>query len=172
MTVERFLNWLRSHADRPIEGCSGEDIEQLITAQGVLALPPAYKEFMRGCGRQSSPFREGTILTFPLVAEAKDFMQDNMREASDRFELPDDAFVFYDHQGYHFWYFPHVHENAVWEWLEGHEPQPFFASFEDWLDAEVAYHEFAWGRLAASARGETIDWSDQFDYEPFRTLGP
>ena len=135
-------------------------------------LPPAYEDFMRGCGRRSTPFRDGTILTYPAVAEAKEFMQDAMTRGGDPFELPAKAFVFYDHQGYHFWYFPDVEDGEVWEWLEGQDPEPFFARFEDWLEAEVAFHEFAWGRLSAAADGETVDWRDQFDYEPFRTLGP
>lgn len=172
MTVGEFLAWLESRGEAPIEGCTDEAIDALRRAQGVSRLPAPYEEFMRGCGRRAGSFREGTIILYPLVTEAKDWMLETLGDAGKALNTPDRSFVFYDHEGYHFWFFDDVDAEpaAVWEWLESQEPQPFFRTFEDWLAAEAAYHEFVTAELAALHRGEPVDFRVQFDHERYRSL--
>lgn len=170
MTADQFLAWLRSHAEEPLEGCSEEDLAALMSAQGVSTLPPVYADFLRACGRDCYPFRKGTIIEYPLVAEAKEAMEECLAAHGD-YRLGHSAFVFYCHQGYHFWFFPDVGREEIWEYSEGSQPEPFYRTFEDWLEAEVAYHDFVWAQLAAHGREEEVDWSRQFDLGPFRTLG-
>lgn len=172
MTVGEFLAWLDSHGEGQIEGCIDEEIEALRRAQGVSRLPAPYEQFLRACGREAGSFQHGTVALYPLVAEGKESMLETLEDAGNPFQLPERSFVFTDHQGYHFWYFDDVDAEpaAVWEWLEGQEPQPFFRTFEDWLAAEAAYHDFVWARRAARQRGEPVDTSVQFDHEPYRTL--
>lgn len=170
MTVEEFLQWLSAHAEDPPEGCSEQDLQHLLQAQGASRLPPAYEAFMRVCGRSCDPFLRGTVIEYPLVTEAKAFMEEALREDRDRFELASEALVFTSHQGYQYWYFPDVRRDEVWDWLEGREPRPFFTRFQEWLDAEVAFHEFCSARSAAWGRGEAVDWTVQFDFDRCRTL--
>lgn len=170
MTVDEFMRWLEAQAEVPIEGCSDDDIGGLMLAQGVSCLPLAYEAFMRRCGRSCDPFLRGTVLEYPLVSEAKGFMEEGLREDGNRFVLARDAVVFTSHQGYQYWYFPTAGRDEVWDWLEGREPRPFFARFEDWLDAQVAFQQFCAGRSAAWGRGELVQWDVQFDFDRYRTM--
>jgi hypothetical protein len=170
MTVEEFMQWLEAVAEDPPDGCSDDDIQALLLAQGASRLPPAYDAFMRRCGRSCDPFLRGTVVEYPLVAEAKGFMEEALRDDGNRFVLTPEAVVFTSHQGYQYWYFPDGGRDEVWDWLEGREPRPFFARFEDWLDAQVAFHEFCTERSAVWDRGEPVEWSRQFDFDRHRTL--
>lgn len=88
-----------------IVGCDENEIKELESAVG-LKLPTAYKEFLRWAGNSLGDFEEGSEFFYDqdlvdLQRMAKDLLVDN----NTPFELPDDAFVFWGHQGYQFTFF-------------------------------------------------------------------
>jgi hypothetical protein len=85
--------------------CSKEEVVELERLIGF-KLPLAYKEFLFWSGKGLGSFEIGSEFYYDqdlidLQRMAKDLLTDNNAP----FELPDDAFVFWGHQGYQFAFF-------------------------------------------------------------------
>jgi len=86
-------------------GCSEKEIRNLEEKLGV-NLPVAYKEFLSWAGKGLGEFAVGSEFYYDqdlvdLQRMAKDLLEDNAVP----FKLPEDAFVFWGHQGYQFTFF-------------------------------------------------------------------
>lgn len=86
-------------------GCTPEDIEEMKMAQGVARLPAIYVQFMRLLGRNASPLFEGEYYNCKDVKGLKQRAYEVFREDFPFFNLPSDAFVFYNHQDDYILYF-------------------------------------------------------------------
>jgi SMI1/KNR4 family protein SUKH-1 len=123
-----------------IQGCRDEDIERLERESGV-ALPIAYRLFLRRMGRSAGAFLVGTDFRFAdlggLLRQAEQLLQ----ETQSPFRLKDADFVFAVHQGYQFLFFDTTESDdpAVWLYDDGEAaPREVFDHFSEWLEASVS----------------------------------
>jgi hypothetical protein len=115
------------------EGCSADEIQELIKAQNTKYLPQLYTEFLETMGKKHGDFLFG-LRTYPAIKSLKDHAQsiiDTFNEdSSSSFQLPDDAFVFIYGDGYSFCYFQ----------TESREADPPVFSFLD--DSEIEWPQY------------------------------
>ncbi len=88
-----------------VEGCRNDEIEEIKRKQGVLRLPEIYIEFLSIFGRQAGYWYEGVDCFYPGLVNLKQSARDTLTFDKNPFQLPDDAFVFLDYDGYQFMYF-------------------------------------------------------------------
>jgi hypothetical protein len=113
---------------RPEEiiGCSKDEIEEIKASQNVSYLPPLYEDFLLIMGRHAGELFIGSDWYYPDLLKLK-----NGAETTPC-ELPDDAFILLDHQGYQFMFFRtasqnpdpevyHYMESAVYYFTENYE---------------------------------------------------
>ncbi len=93
-------------APNTILGCSDQQVDALMSAQGVTALPARYIEFLKFGGKNPYWLSQDGEWDYGWLLEAKDIAReivvDDYKEDFARFE---NAFVFQTHQGYMFYYF-------------------------------------------------------------------
>lgn len=70
----------------PLEGCSTQNLEELMIAQKVEKLPELYKEFMLVFGKISGGLRHEGEFIYPSVL--------NFKSKAKQFPIPEDSFVF------------------------------------------------------------------------------
>ncbi|MGW5384206.1 hypothetical protein [Nocardia sp. NPDC003963] len=103
--VERLADegWVTRDA---IEGCAGEEIEELLRSQGVVQIPDSYREFLEYGGRDPYWLSRGGEWDYEWLLEAKgiarEIVVDDYRGDFSPFES---GFIFQTHQGYSFYYF-------------------------------------------------------------------
>ena len=109
-------------------GCTSEQIERLLIAQGVGCLPKVYIEFMEVMGHQAgNGFLIGEDYYYKIVIRMKQLAQEAIDDLADydpsqAFHLPDDVFVFFGHHGIQYYYFHTTDCNddpPVFLWFEG-----------------------------------------------------
>src|ERR671930_627899 len=103
-----------------IRGCTQIEIENLERIVGN-QLPIAYRQFLLAIGRGAGAFLKGTDVFYDQVATLTDEARVLLAENGMQDELPEDAFVFYMHQGYEFGYF-RIGDGAdppVYQYVEG-----------------------------------------------------
>ncbi|MEB3336894.1 MAG: SMI1/KNR4 family protein [Leptolyngbyaceae bacterium] len=112
--------------------CTAQDIIHLEQQIGS-PLPKAYKElFLEPMGRGSDGFLKGEDCFYPhlfkIQAWAKELLEENNFPAP----LPDDAFVFFMHQGYQFSFFRLTEGDhpPTYSFVEGQKELTFIKSHE------------------------------------------
>ncbi len=148
---ERVLNSGIARAEE-IVGCAPEEVAGIEAQLGV-QLPAAYRAFLLGLGRRAGSLFQGEDVEYPLVldfrAQAERILDEDAGLCGRRrFSLPQDAFVFWTHQNYLFYYFPtadYSDDPAVYRFMQEEDGQPrresdsFLSFLSDWVDvvAEV-----------------------------------
>ena len=102
--------------------CSDEDIEQTRIEQDVEFLPRIYREFLLTMGYGAGTFLLGSAYTCNKLLDMKDAAKGIMELGNAQENLPDDAFVFFMHQGYTFCYFRTTNQDddpPVFLYIEG-----------------------------------------------------
>lgn len=94
-----FLN--RQNPSRIFRRCDEKRIQELVRQFG--RLPAAYLEFMRYAGNGS--FWVGSDCSFDDLPVLRGYADELLEENAFSKRLPDDAFVFWMHQGYMFCFF-------------------------------------------------------------------
>lgn len=94
--------WVTADA---VQGCTEEELAALMEAQGVVALPGSYREFMGFTGR--APYwLARSEWDYEWLLEAKQIArQIVVEDYKGDFAPFEDAFVFQTHYGYEFYYF-------------------------------------------------------------------
>lgn len=125
-----------------IRGCTQREIEDLESQVGA-SLPIAYKQFLLAIGHQAGAFLRGTDVFYDQIAALTDEARVLLAENGLQDALPEDAFVFYMHQGYEFGYF-RISEGAdppVYQYVEGSgPPKSAWPSFTACLDDMIRIH--------------------------------
>jgi len=89
--------------DHPI-GCDEKEIEEIeMFIKG--RLPKAYREFLLLMGHSCGQFLQGSDCFYKILKDLQVYAQDLLREDHNSGVLPEDAFVFFMHQGYYFLFF-------------------------------------------------------------------
>lgn len=136
------INGIAEEAD--LRGCTPQEIEKLERLVGK-SLPRAYREFLLAIGHQAGSFFRGTSIFYNQVARLTDAACELLAENDLVGVLPEDAFVFYLHQGYEFGYFRLVDgdDPPVYQYFEGAGlPKLVWPSFTDYLAYMIrAYRE-------------------------------
>lgn len=106
MEISGFLDKLKKKVavtvpSVPVTGCSLEEI-QLLEAQLGFQVPLAYKEFLLWMGKDGGPLLRGSDCFYEDIANIQKWSVELLQENSMPFSLPEDAFVFFMHQGYQF----------------------------------------------------------------------
>lgn len=84
-----------------IQGCTEEEIQNVIACQGV-PLPPAYRLFLHRMGRGAGALMGGSDVFYSWPLGMREGALELLAEYGHPFSLPDDALVFWMHQGYQF----------------------------------------------------------------------
>lgn len=88
------------------EGCSGAEIEIIKQAQKVERLPEIYIQFLLTMGKTAGGivFR-GSDYSYQYLLNLKRWAMELIEENDVSIQLPNDAFIFFMHQGYNFHFF-------------------------------------------------------------------
>jgi hypothetical protein len=97
----RTLNFVRSDEIVP---CSEDEINALEYHLG-LSLPQAYREFLLWMGHSGGGLLRGSDCFYKHLPHLREWAVELLEEDNFHEPLPDDAFVFFMHQGYQFAFF-------------------------------------------------------------------
>ena len=137
----KTLNILDTHKFIP---CTEEEVFAL--EQKVhLSLPRAYKEFLLTMGKGADTFLVGSDFLYPELLNLQEVAKEMLAEDGFPQKLPEDAFVFFMHQGYQFNFFRISGEDdpSVSRYFEGKEKETFtviYPHFTDFLLTELKDH--------------------------------
>ena len=97
--------------------------EEVIRLEQVthFSLPQAYQEFLRTMGNSTDDFLVGSDFLYPVLPSLQEWARELLIENQIPQKFPDDAFVFFMHQGYQFNFF-HTSEGEdppVYRYFEG-----------------------------------------------------
>ena len=131
-----FMNrLLQIAASRRCRGCSLEELDALERRYNV-RLPNAYRQFLEVGGRGIEDFLVGSDYHFDQLTDLQNWAEELLFE-NQASPLPDQAFVFFMHQGYQFYFF--IGE-SIFYYLEGADSyEKRFDSFEELF--EVVFSE-------------------------------
>ena len=82
-------------------GCSNEEIQQIEKQLGK-PLPEAYKEFLHWIGKNGGPILRGSDCFYADLSNLRKWANELLNENALAGMLPENAFVFFMHQGYQF----------------------------------------------------------------------
>ncbi len=142
--IEATLSLIQEKNAGPLAGCSEQDLLELQHGMGV-QLPPAYLRFLRRCGADTGDFLRGSDLTLAFLPRLRSSAQALLTDDKGPL-LPDDAFVFFSHQGYQFLFF---------RLSDGPDPPVFYYLEASGVFRKVAPSFSAW--LRQTVHDELID---------------
>ncbi|WP_452219433.1 SMI1/KNR4 family protein [Lacinutrix salivirga] len=132
----KYLNKIVTQLDKwetIYKGCSQNQIKE-IEELAVSKLPECYVEFLEVMGfemdRKAPGMRGyllGTTVFYPSIKWLNETWAEQLTEDGSSLELPENAFVFYDHQGYLFAFFKldEGDNPPVYGYEEGYEGDSF-----------------------------------------------
>jgi hypothetical protein len=107
LVLDHLINDVLTTRERP-QGCSGHEIEEIMTDQKVDRLPQAYTCFLKRIGRGAGELLIGTDAFYPRLIGVKDAAIELITEDGAPIQLPPDSLVIGMHQGYQFFWLPTV----------------------------------------------------------------
>ena len=117
-------------------GCTKSEVNQIEQAFGS-SLPAIYRSWLLAHGRIPPDRFVGSDCTYPVLLKLNSWAQEVLEENGHPFHLAAHDFVFFMHQGYHFFYFNTADGDAdpvVFEYLEGwRAPSVVEQRLSDWL---------------------------------------
>lgn len=128
--------WAR---EADIQGCPENEILNVLVRQGV-SLPAAYRTFLQRMGRSAGAFMGGSDIFYPAPLSLREGAVELLAECKHSFELPEDALVFWMHQGYQFMFLraSEGDDPPVYYFLEGNaEATRLHDHFTDFLRSEI-----------------------------------
>lgn len=148
MYLEQLKNKIaKSSISKKRRPCTEQEISSLEEELG-LSLPAAYKEFLLWGGHNTGRIWEGSDCCFEDLKILQESAVELLEENKFKEALPEDAFVFFMHQGYQFMFF---------RTSEGEDPPIYFykesqqnplhsfvrlhSSFSEALSKEVEFQE-------------------------------
>lgn len=123
--------------------CSWYEIDKLEKQLGS-KLPKMYREILSHIGQGAGDFWAGEDCFYKHLPLIQKWARELLREDSFPVSLPDDAFVFFMHQGYQFDFFrlSEGDNPPVYSYLEGQPECEFMKTHEKFTDffcAEIEY---------------------------------
>ena len=125
-------------------GCTRDDVIAIEQKLGI-SLPRAYQEFLLSMGDSAGQFLRGSDCFFKHLPQLQEWGVELLHENNFAESLPEDAFIFFMHQGYQFSFF-RVSEGAdppTYSYCEGTNQTSFIKShdsFSEFLETEVEIH--------------------------------
>ncbi|MDB9456696.1 SMI1/KNR4 family protein [Dolichospermum circinale CS-534/05] len=121
--------------------CSDLEIIQLERQQGI-NLPSTYKDFLKIMGHGAGKFLRGSDCFYQHLSQIQEWAKQLLVENDFPQTLPEDAFVFFMHQGYQFSFFrlSEGDNPPTYSYCEGQEELDFVKShdqFSDFLSVEI-----------------------------------
>lgn len=117
-----------------LQGCSEAEIDELERSEGC-KLPQRYRDFLGLMGHNAGKFNQGSSFLYHRVFGLTKYAKETM--ASGPFQLPENTFVFFSHQGYIFAYFKLSEGDnpPVFTYMEGEQaPILWGNSFTEYLE--------------------------------------
>jgi len=145
MYLQKSMNLLSTVVPLPkLIPCTKAEIE-LLESQLQINLPGAYKQFLAWVGKGTGSFLVGSNCFYEHLPSLKRDAEELLEENDFATALPDDAFVFFMHQGYQF-AFMRLSEGenpAIYYYHEAHNSTGFTKtdkSLDEFLVAEIRGH--------------------------------
>jgi hypothetical protein len=113
---------VNAYDGEPIRGCTPDEIEALKNYQGVDYIPEIYYQFLLELGRGAGKLFRGSDYSYKYLPHLREDAKILFSEHKPPLLLPDDAFVFFGHQGYIYYYFHtgnREDDPAVYSYQEG-----------------------------------------------------
>ncbi|RSN28402.1 hypothetical protein DL990_27410 [Amycolatopsis sp. WAC 01416] len=133
-----------------VRGCSDQEVEALMSAQGVDTLPARYVEFLKFGGKNPYWLSQDGEWDFGWLLEAKEIAREIVVDDYEADFTPfEDAFVFQTHQGYEFHYF------KAGDLVETDPAFSTFSGFRPIADSRLSFT--AWLRDLAKALPATVE---------------
>ena len=125
-------------------GCTTDELNRLEEELGI-SLPKSYQEFMLWMGNGAGQFLRGSDCFFQHISYLREWAIELLEENNFPEALPDDAFIFFMHQGYQFSFFrlSEGDEPPIYYYCEGENKTSFTNShkkFSDFLVKEIDIH--------------------------------
>ena len=114
------------------EGASEQEVRDLEQRMDHV-LPEIFRQYLRVMGHETGHLLEGSDILFGclhlLTSEGRQAM------TPESMPLPDDAFVFFAHQGYGYMWFrtSEGDDPPVYRWLQGRQVEQRFERFSEYL---------------------------------------
>ena len=139
--VKKQLIELQIVSPDQLLGCTLDEIIGL-EQRLEISLPVAYKEFLLLMGHSASKFLQGSDCFFKHLPYLREWACEILQENKFSKTLPEDAFVFFMHQGYQFSFFiiSEGDNPPTYSYCEGTKQTSFMKShekFSDFLETEV-----------------------------------
>jgi hypothetical protein len=144
MYIERVLTEMKALCVpdlRTLLPCTREEVSAL-EQKFHLSLPRAYKEFLLTMGKGAGGFLVGSKVFYHHVDWLQEVAVEMLTEDGFPQKLPEDAFVFFMHQGYQFNFFQTSagDDPSVYRYLEETDAETFlliYSHFTDFLLQEL-----------------------------------
>jgi len=140
----------------PLKPCTEDEVRALERELGF-PLPIAYHEFLLWMGNGAGRFLRGSDVFYADLDGMREAAIELLRENGVDAELPDDAFVFFMHQGYQFDFLcaSEGPDPSVYWFCEGMKrtaTEQLYRGFSDFLAAEISGHDRIWRDIAREDR--------------------
>jgi len=142
--VKKQLIKLKLALPDELLGCNQNELIEFEKKIGI-SLPTAYQEFLLLMGHGAGKFLRGSDCFFQKLPYLKEWAIEILQENNFPEPLPDDAFVFFMHQGYQFSFFRLLEgdDPPTYSYSEGTNQTSFIRShdkFSEFLATEVKIH--------------------------------
>jgi hypothetical protein len=143
--IKQRLIALNLASPHDLIGCTMREIIELEQQLGV-KLPIAYQEFLRIMGKGAGQFLRGSDCFYDQLLDLQQAAGELLAENHFLGKIPDDAFVFFMHQGYQFSFFrlSEGDNPPTYFYCEGEQHQSFIKTHErysEFLATEVELHQ-------------------------------
>ncbi|MEH2175112.1 SMI1/KNR4 family protein [Nostoc sp.] len=127
--------------ENQLSPCSDLEIIQFEQQQGI-TLPSIYKDFLKMMGHGAGKFLRGSDCFYQHLPQIQEWAKELLVENDFPEPLPEDAFVFFMHQGYQFSFFrlSEGDNPPTYSYCEGQQESCFVKShdtFSDFLAVEI-----------------------------------
>ena len=142
--VKKQLIQLKLVKPDELVGCTRDEVSAIEQQLGI-SLPRAYQEFLLSMGHSAGQFLRGSDCFFKHLPQLQEWAIELLQENNFAGSLPEDAFIFFMHQGYEFSFF-RLSESAdppTYSYCEGTNQTSFIKShesFSEFLVTEVEIH--------------------------------
>lgn len=142
--VKQRLKELKFVSPDELVSCTDPEIIDLEKKLGF-SLPEAYKEFLLWIGKSAGRFLQGSDCFFEHLPYLKEWAVELLEENHFPYTLPEDAFVFFMHQGYQFSFFrlSEGDDPPIYSYCEGTNQTSFTKShnkFSEFMAKEIELH--------------------------------
>ncbi|HBL14916.1 MAG TPA: SMI1/KNR4 family protein [Cyanobacteria bacterium UBA11162] len=127
-----------------LSGCTHYELNKLERQLGIF-LPKAYQEFLLWMGHGGGQFLRGSDCFFKHLPYLYDWGTELLQENNFPEPLPEDAFIFFMHQGYQFSFFrlSEGDNPPIYSYCEG-KNQTYFSKihnkFSEFMETEIELH--------------------------------